>query len=219
MNLKKMNLNKLDKKLNFLTKNKVVFFALMFVIVLALFNYIYNNNYYAVVVFVVSCVVLSYFSKNKLVIMLLSLILTKLLVHLKSKKEGFKEGAEKEEEEEEENFQDEGFKEEHENEAKPHPPLKPSKVAQNNLDASSINEKETKKAGFTNLQENMEHDEQKDLSEAMANIMDSHDAMSKNMVGLAPMMKQAQELTEKLTKGGMGKLLAKASSYADKLGK
>ena len=93
--------------------------------------------------------------------------------------------------------------------------LMPMVSMQELFDAAS----EIEKAGFTNLQENMEHDEQKDLSEAMANIMDSHDAMSKNMVGLAPMMKQAQELTEKLTKGGMGKLLAKASSYADKLGK
>ena len=223
-----MNLNKLDKKLNFLIKNKVVFFALMFIIVLALFNYIYNNNYYAVIVFVVSCVVLSYFSKNKLVIMLLSLLLTKLLVHLKLKNEGFKEGKEGKDKEHVHSDNDE-----HEHIDEEEPDVKPtteglskgskgtkgSKGLKGASVEPTIDDEETQKSGFANLQENMEDGEQEDLSEAMANIMDSHEVMTKNMKGLAPMMKQAQDLTEKLTKGGFAKLLTKASSYADKLGK
>jgi len=237
MNLKKVNLYKLDKKLNFLTKNKLVFFVLMFIVVLALFNYIYSNNYYAIVVFVISCVVLSYFSKNKIVIMVLSLFITKFLVHLKDKREGFKENLEDTADhthtsdtpstkEDKEELSVAAHKKVNDGDV---PPATQNSTNQSKgskdgiLGASvgghddSVNEELTQKSGFKNLEENMDTNEKEGLSEAMSNIMDSHEKMATNMKGLAPLMQQAQELTEKLTKGGMGKLLEKASQYADKL--
>jgi hypothetical protein len=118
--------NKLSKSVSGITTsngilhNKVLLYVVFVFSLLNLFLFANTGNYFSIVVFLLIGFLTSFFSKNMLVILLLSLILTNILKYGSSLSEGFEEGA-KNNEDEEEGFEegakgndeeeDEGFEE------------------------------------------------------------------------------------------------------------
>jgi len=110
--------NVIAKSLNGLTTtngmlhNKVLLYVVFIFSLLNLFLFANTGNYTYVMVFILIGFLSSFFSKNMLVILLLSVILTNILKYGSSLNEGFEEGASGEKEEEE-GFE-EGIEEEEE---------------------------------------------------------------------------------------------------------
>jgi len=90
---------KLSKSLNGITTskgmlhNKVLLYVVFIFSLLNLFLFANTGNYTSVVLFLLIGFLTSFFSKNMLVILLLSLILTNILKYGSSLSEGFEEGA------------------------------------------------------------------------------------------------------------------------------
>ena len=117
--------NKLSKSLTGITTskgmlhNKILLYVVFIFSLLNLFLFANTGNYTSVVVFLLIGFLTSFFSKNMLVILLLSLILTNILKYGSSLSEGFEEGVDKKEDEEEgfeegatgDKEEDEGFEE------------------------------------------------------------------------------------------------------------
>jgi hypothetical protein len=104
---------------NGILHNKVLLYVVFIFALLNLFLFANTGNYTSVVVFLLIGFLTSFFSKNMLVILLLSLILTNILKYGSSLSEGFEEGA-KDKGEDDEGFEegakdksedDEGFEE------------------------------------------------------------------------------------------------------------
>jgi hypothetical protein len=99
--------SKLSKNLSNITTsngmlhNKILLYVVFIFSVLNLFIFANTGNYTSVVVFLLIGFITSFFSKNMLVILLLSLILTNILKYGSSLSEGFEEGVDKKEDEEE----------------------------------------------------------------------------------------------------------------------
>ena len=92
---------------NGILHNKLLLYVVFIFSLLNLFLFANTGNYLSVVVFLLIGFLTSFFSKNMLVILLLSLILTNILKYGSSLSEGFEEGAKgKGEEEEEEGFEE-----------------------------------------------------------------------------------------------------------------
>jgi hypothetical protein len=104
---------------NGILHNKVLLYVVFIFALLNLFLFANTGNYTSVVVFLLIGFLTSFFSKNMLVILLLSLILTNILKYGSSLSEGFEEGV-KDKGEDDEGFEegakdkgedDEGFEE------------------------------------------------------------------------------------------------------------
>jgi hypothetical protein len=99
--------NKLSKSVSGITTsngilhNKVLLYVVFVFSLLNLFLFANTGNYFSIVVFLLIGFLTSFFSKNMLVILLLSLILTNILKYGSSLSEGFEEGAKNNEDEEE----------------------------------------------------------------------------------------------------------------------
>ena len=99
--------NKLSKSVSGITTsngmlhNKVLLYVVFIFSLLNLFLFANTGNYTSVVVFLLIGFLTSFFSKNMLVILLLSLILTNILKYGSSLSEGFEEGATGDKEDEE----------------------------------------------------------------------------------------------------------------------
>jgi len=91
---------------NGMLHNKVLLYVVFIFSLLNLFLFANTGNYFSVVVFLLIGFLTSFFSKNMLVILLLSLILTNILKYGSSLSEGFEEGAKGEKEEDEEGFEE-----------------------------------------------------------------------------------------------------------------
>jgi len=104
--------NKLSKSVSGITTsngmlhNKVLLYVVFIFSLLNLFLFANTGNYTSVVVFLLIGFLTSFFSKNMLVILLLSLILTNILKYGSSLSEGFEEGAKNKEDEDEEGFEE-----------------------------------------------------------------------------------------------------------------
>lgn len=79
--------------INSLLKNKNVLYVTLFLTITNMFGYLMLNNFGAIIIFLISGVASSYFSKNMIIIMLVALIITNFLVISKmignNGKEGF----------------------------------------------------------------------------------------------------------------------------------
>jgi hypothetical protein len=104
--------NKLSKSVSGITTsngmlhNKVLLYVVFIFSLLNLFLFTNTGNYTSVVVFLLIGFLTSFFSKNMLVILLLSLILTNILKYGSSLSEGFEEGAKNKEDEDDEGFEE-----------------------------------------------------------------------------------------------------------------
>ena len=87
---------------NDLLHNKVLLYVVFIFSLLNLFLFANTGNYTHVAIFILIGFITSFFSKNMMVILLLSLILTNILKYGSSLNEGFEEGAGKKDEEDEE---------------------------------------------------------------------------------------------------------------------
>jgi len=106
---------------NGMLHNKVLLYVVFIFSLLNLFLFANTGNYTSVVVFLLIGFLTSFFSKNMLVILLLSLILTNILKYGSSLSEGFEEGVKGEKDKDDEGFSegvkgekdkdDEGFEE------------------------------------------------------------------------------------------------------------
>ena len=84
---------------NDLLHNKVLLYAVFIFSLLNLFLFANTGNYIYVAIFMLIGFITSFFSKNMMVILLLSLILTNILKYGSSLNEGFEEGADGDEKE------------------------------------------------------------------------------------------------------------------------
>ena len=113
--------NKLSKSVSGITTskgmlhNKILLYVVFIFSLLNLFILANTGNYTSVVVFILIGFITSFFSKNMLVILLLSLILTNILKYGSSLNEGFEDG-EKDEKEDENDDENDDEKDEKEDE-------------------------------------------------------------------------------------------------------
>jgi hypothetical protein len=86
---------------NGMLHNKILLYAVFIFSLLNLFIFVNTGNYTHVAIFILIGFITSFFSKNMLVILLLSLILTNILKYGSTLNEGFEEGADGDENEDE----------------------------------------------------------------------------------------------------------------------
>jgi hypothetical protein len=109
--VKKMQ-SKLSKNVSNITTssgmlhNKILLYVVFIFSLLNLFVLANTGNYIHVAIFMLIGFLTSFFSKNMLVILLLSVILTNILKYGSSLNEGFEEGAKGEKDEDEEGFEE-----------------------------------------------------------------------------------------------------------------
>jgi len=86
---------------NGILHNKILLYAVFIFSLLNLFVFVNTGNYNHVAIFILIGFITSFFSKNMLVILLLSLILTNILKYGSTLNEGFEEGADGDDNEDE----------------------------------------------------------------------------------------------------------------------
>jgi hypothetical protein len=226
-----------------LLKEKSVLYITLFFTITNLFGYLMMNNFKAIIFFLITGIISSYFSKNMIVIMFGSLLITNFFVVMTSyfgntsnkNKEGFEvEGDKdkKEQEEEKANTTTSDTKNTTAAESsstKPtattKPTSKPGSPKPTSADdvvgvyseTPSINFSSTLEKAYDNLQKFLSSDAINKMSDDTQRLAEKQSLLMNNIDKLAPIMKTAEDLLGKLNLDKMGNMGDMINSMKDKL--
>ena len=228
-----------------LLKEKSVLYITLFFTITNLFGYLMMNNFKAIIFFLITGIISSYFSKNMIIIMFGSLLITNFFVVMTSyfgntskNKEGFEvEGDKdkKEEEEEKANTTTSDTKNTTAAESssttptattKPtSKPSSPSSIKPTSADdvvgvyseTPSINFSSTLEKAYDNLQKFLSSDAINKMSDDTQRLAEKQSLLMNNIDKLAPIMKTAEDLLGKLNLDKMGNMGDMINSMKDKL--
>jgi hypothetical protein len=177
--------------------NKWILYAVLFISIVDLFNFFSKGDTTAIMIFVVSGFLTTYFSKNMLVILVIALAITHIVRFGNASIEGMEGG----EEEEEEEKVDEGMAGEAEGESEEEAEEDMAGKVEKNADGKKTDGKEVdelqKIAESLKTMEAIHPDEAVTKTETLIN---QTKMVQENMELLEPYLKRAKEVTEPLTK-------------------
>jgi len=212
-------------------QNQTVLYVTLFLSVTSLLGYIVSRNTEAVVLFVLVCFVVSYFSKNMTVILLSGLVLTNFGMGIRRSREGLenKEDGDDEEEEGEEEGDEEEDEVKQVKMVKKEQVKQPKKAAKkaNNASAKSddsavirpnaeVDKKKTKELAYSNFEKALGHDGVLKLSGDMDKMVDRHEKLQKTIENMAPILNKAQDLLERVNIGNFGGVMDKLMGFVEK---
>jgi hypothetical protein len=179
----------------FLT-NKWFLYLVLFSAIFDIFYFYKKNDMQAILIFLVIGFLVSFFSKNMVVILILAIVLTHLIRFGKQATEGFKDEEEEKEGYEEDEDKPEGFEEDED---------KPEGFEEDE-DKDAFEDKEedfSSIAKTANVVEQMQTSAPP-LDESTQKLLDTQKKLMKNMEGLKPILEKAQGFlsgskTEKFT--------------------
>lgn len=228
-----------------LLKEKSVLYITLFFTITNLFGYLMMNNFKAIIFFLITGIISSYFSKNMIIIMFGSLLITNFFVVMTSyfgntskNKEGFEvEGDKdkKEQEEEKANTTTSDTKNTTAAESSSTTPTattkptskpgSPSSIKPTSADdvvgvyseTPSINFSSTLEKAYDNLQKFLSSDAINKMSDDTQRLAEKQSLLMNNIDKLAPIMKTAEDLLGKLNLDKMGNMGDMINSMKDKL--
>lgn len=191
-----------EKELRSLLRNRHVLYLVLLLCVIYVLILINKQNFNALVFFIVSGFLTSYFSKNMTLVLLVPLVLTNVLSRLNIVKEGMtgKDKKKGKKDNKDKKTMDEILK-----------------AAAGDLDddddkkdkkasskKSSLNAEATKKAAFDNLDNMMEGIDSQEALSALETMVNKQESMVENLKGLEPMLNKVEGMMTKM--GGMDKM-------------
>ena len=228
-----------------LLKEKSVLYITLFFTITNLFGYLMMNNFKAIIFFLITGIISSYFSKNMIIIMFGSLLITNFFVVMTSyfgntskNKEGFEVEGDKDKKEEEEKANTTTSDTKNTTAAesssttptatttKPtSKPSSPSSIKPTSADdvvgvyseTPSINFSSTLEKAYDNLQKFLSSDAINKMSDDTQRLAEKQSLLMNNIDKLAPIMKTAEDLLGKLNLDKMGNMGDMINSMKDKL--
>lgn len=227
-----------------LLKEKSVLYITLFFTITNLFGYLMMNNFKAIIFFLITGIISSYFSKNMIIIMFGSLLITNFFVVMTSyfgntskNKEGFEVEGDKDKKEEEEKANTTTSDTKNTTAAesssttptattKPtSKPGSPSSIKPTSADdvvgvyseTPSINFSSTLEKAYDNLQKFLSSDAINKMSDDTQRLAEKQSLLMNNIDKLAPIMKTAEDLLGKLNLDKMGNMGDMINSMKDKL--
>lgn len=214
-----------------LLRNRYFLYILLFLAVTNLLGYLALRDFEAVTLFVVLGVVISYFSKNMVIILGLAMIGTALFrgmggrnlreglvvkgVRGKAKRAREKEALENPVDDEEDE-EDEG--EAGENSEAASPPAKAATESEEDLSLGKrVDYAGTMEAAYNNLGRILGSDGVNNLTKETQTLMKQQTELMKQLEGLAPIMENAKEVMKTLESSGMGSMMSKFIPQAQAL--
>ena len=200
-------------KLNFsaLLKNKTVLYSVFFLAIVNFFGFLLTRNLNAVIFFLLIGYLTSHFSKNMIVVMLVSIITTNLLFKIKD--HSFYEGMESKDNEKKnkkENEKKEGLQK-----------LKPAKVKEGEeggddsaLQDSEVDFAATLETAYSNLDKMLSSDELKSMSDDTQRLAERQTQLAGNIKKIQPLMDKTTSMLDNLN---IDKLESVINNLASKL--
>ena len=207
--------------LNTSMKDKRVLYVVLFLAVTNLGGFLMARNFNAVVVFLLSGFIATYFSRNMIVVLMVAMVVANIVSGVKIIKEGMENKEDSEKSEDSENHSDED-KEKKEGE---------KKQGMTTLSPASLeDEKKAKKkpkvdyagtleAAYDNLDNLLSSDALKNMTEDTQRLAEKQKVLMGNIKKLEPMMQKAGAMLEGLDMQGMQGMiqsLSKNMSIFDK---
>jgi hypothetical protein len=208
--------------LNTSMKDKRVLYVVLFLAVTNLGGFLMARNFNAVVVFLLAGFIATYFSRNMIVVLMVSMVVANIVSGVKIIKEGMENKEDSEKSEDSENHSDEDKKEKKEEE---------NKQGMTTLSPASLeDEKKAKKkpkvdyagtleAAYDNLDNLLSSDALKNMTEDTQRLAEKQKVLMGNIKKLEPMMQKAGAMLEGLDMQGMQGMiqsLSKNMSIFDK---
>jgi len=203
-------------------KDKRVLYVVLFLAVTNLGGFLMARNFNAVVVFLLAGFIATYFSRNMIVVLMVSMVVANIVSGVKIIKEGMENKEDSEKSEDSENHSDEDKKEKKEEE---------NKQGMTTLSPASLeDEKKAKKkpkvdyagtleAAYDNLDNLLSSDALKNMTEDTQRLAEKQKVLMGNIKKLEPMMQKAGAMLEGLDMQGMQGMiqsLSKNMSIFDK---
>ncbi len=191
-------------------ENKLVLYVVLFFAVTNFFGYLLLDNYNAAIFMAVVGFVSSQFSKNMIVVLGASIVVTSLFVGSQTVKEGMadkdKEDKHEEIDKKKEKFQPSLSPKSLEEDGDENDDFKPqTEKLQKRMKAegpNSIDESATVEAAYNNLDKLLGSDGVAGMSNETNNILANQNQLMKNLENLEPMVNKAASMIEGLNKSG-----------------
>ena len=196
-------------------KDQRVLYVVLFLAVTNLFGFLMARNFNAVIVFLLVGFVSTYFSRNMIVVLMVSMVVTNIVSGVKMIKEGM--------ENKEEDNKDEDKKDEEDEEEK--------KQGMTTLSPASLDDdKKAKKkpkvdyagtleAAYDNLDNLLSSDALKNMSNDTQRLAEKQKTLMGNIKKLEPMMQKAGAMLEGLDMQGMQGMIQSLSNNMGMMGK
>ena len=198
-------------------KDQRVLYVVLFLAVTNLFGFLMARNFNAVIVFLLVGFIATYFSRNMIVVLMVSMVVTNVVSGVKMMKEGMENKEEEKDKKEDE--------EEHEEEKKE------KKQGMTTLSPASLDdEKKAKKkpkvdyagtleAAYDNLDNLLSSDALKNMSNDTQRLAEKQKTLMGNIKKLEPMMQKAGAMLDGLDMQGMQGMIQSLSSNMGMMGK
>jgi hypothetical protein len=196
-------------------KDKRVLYVVLFLAVTNLFGFLIAKNFNAVIVFLLTGFIATYFSRNMIVVMMVAMVVTNIVSGVKIIKEGM-EGMENKEDSEE-NKEDDDSSDNNEKDEE-------NKQGMTTLSPASVeDEKKAKRkpkvdyagtleAAYDNLDNLLSSDALKNMTDDTQRLAEKQKVLMGNIKKLEPMMQKAGAMLEGLDMQGMQGMISSLSS-------
>jgi len=228
-----------------LLKNKMVLYVVLFLAVTNVIGYLITDNMMAVVLFVLSGLATTYFSKNMIVVLVTSLVITSFFVGTKTairiNKEGMKNKKDKKDKKDKENFDDndddEDDIEDTQHEAakvirknKPMKKRESDKMNSKEEDNMKTKDKKNKitidhqstlEEAYDNLERMLGSDGIRNMTKDTKKLAEKQKKLMANIKNMQPMLQNATKMLEGLDLEGMGnitKMMGNVTNLTKKMG-
>lgn len=226
-----------------LLKNKTVLYIVLFLAITNVLGYLMTGNIWAVVLFALSGVATTYFSKNMIVVLLVALVITSFFLGTKTAiritREGMKNKKKAEDGKNKENFEDDDDDEDIEDTqheaakvVRENKPMKPSKddsmhsteedhMKSKDKKNSSIDHQSTLEEAYDNLEKMLGSDGIRNMTTDTKKLAEKQKKLMDNIKNMEPMLQNATKMLEGLDLEGMGnitKMMGNVTNLTKKMG-
>lgn len=221
-------------KLKALLANRTTLYVVLAISLASLFGYIVNQRTNALLFFVLSGYLTTFFTKNMAIVMLVPLLLTNFVFSANGlreglegqngKTEGAKEGAEVKEEEEEEDEKVAVVAEEAKANGAGNGKANGNGAANKKATEgdfkpnAELDVKKTKDMSFSYFEKALDDKSIGKLTKDMDNMVDKHEKLEKMIENMTPLIDKAGGLLDKINGGGMGNLGGMVEKMSGMLG-
>lgn len=195
-------------------KDKNVLYVVFFLAVMNLFGFLMTRNFYAVIVFLLTGFITSYFSRNMIIVMMVSMVVSNIISGVKVIKEKMdnREGMENKEDDSEEKNEDE---------KQGMTTLKPASLEQERKSNKKhkVDYAGTLEAAYDNLDKLLSSDALKNMTDDTQRLAEKQKVLMGNIKKLEPMMQKATAMLEGLDMKGMQSMVQSLTNNISMFGK
>jgi hypothetical protein len=199
-------------QLNSLLKSKNVLYIVAILAATNLFSYLMSGNWNAIVMFGIVGLITTYFTKNMIVVLASSLLITNALVSLNYFK-GVREGMENEEKDEKVTHENNVNKKDNKDKSN----YTKLNTSNSGKEAPSINYSETIEKAYENLEGLIGKDGIEKMTEQTANLAEKQKQLMKNIESMGPLIATTNDLLGNLNFNGKDKMQDTLSSMLGKV--